>query len=167
MRNRYRNILIGMGLLFSCGLVAGLRQAQPPAREVKSDTAVIRLVPTYTNTPAVMETATPAARLLLGTATALPSLPPPTPSVTPTVVVQPTATATELPPAPVAQPAPMPLAPILANGSSCDCSGERYNCSDFAHHAEAQGCFEYCVAQGAGDIHRLDRNNDGVVCEDR
>lgn len=167
MSKRYRNILIGIGLLFSCGLVAQLA----PAREVKSDTAVIRLVPTYTNTPAIIEPATPAARLLLGTATALPTQPPPTPSDTPTEVVLLMVTVAEPPPATVAPAAtltPLQLwAPVLATGSSCDCSGDRYKCDDFAQHAEAQGCFEYCLAQGAGDVHRLDKDGDGMVCEDR
>lgn len=47
----------------------------------------------------------------------------------------------------------------------CDCSGDLYNCDDFGTHSAAQACFEYCNAQGAGDIHRLDRDNDNLVCE--
>lgn len=52
-----------------------------------------------------------------------------------------------------------PPAPI------CDCSYDRYNCGDFTTQAQAQECYDYCVAQGAGDIHRLDQDNDGVACE--
>ena len=48
----------------------------------------------------------------------------------------------------------------------CPCSGDTLNCTeDFSTQAQAQACFIYCVAQGAGDIHRLDGNNDGVACE--
>lgn len=36
------------------------------------------------------------------------------------------------------------------------------NCSDFSTQKEAQGFFE---SQGPGDPHKLDRDNDGVVCE--
>ena len=46
-----------------------------------------------------------------------------------------------------------------------DCSGNIYNCADFNTHAEAQEVFEYCKSQGKGDIHRLDRDDDGLACE--
>jgi hypothetical protein len=45
------------------------------------------------------------------------------------------------------------------------CYADLYNCSDFATQAEAQACYEYRLGQGAGDIHRLDGDNDGVACE--
>jgi hypothetical protein len=46
-------------------------------------------------------------------------------------------------------------------------SGGAYNCnlSDFSIQAQAQSCYDYCIAQGAGDIHRLDGDNDGIACE--
>lgn len=47
----------------------------------------------------------------------------------------------------------------------CSCAGDTLNCSDFRTHSEAQKCFEYCVSQGRGDIHKLDGNNDNVACE--
>lgn len=37
--------------------------------------------------------------------------------------------------------------------------------SDFATQAEAQACYAYCLDQGAGDIHLLDADADGVACE--
>ena len=37
------------------------------------------------------------------------------------------------------------------------------DCSDFATHSESQAFFE---AAGAGDPHRLDRDGDGIACED-
>ena len=46
-----------------------------------------------------------------------------------------------------------------------DCSYNRYNCCDFSSQAEAQACYEYCLALGCGDIHDLDRDSDGVACE--
>lgn len=47
----------------------------------------------------------------------------------------------------------------------CSCSGDSLNCGDFGTHASAQACFNYCISQGAGDIHKLDGNNDGSACE--
>ncbi len=60
-------------------------------------------------------------------------------------IVQPTATS-----------APAPV---------CSCSGDNYNCSDFSTHNTAQQCYAYCISQGAGDIHDLDRDNNGSACE--
>jgi hypothetical protein len=48
---------------------------------------------------------------------------------------------------------------------ACSCSSDTYNCGDFSSHASAQACFDYCVQQGKGDIHKLDRDNDGLACE--
>jgi len=47
----------------------------------------------------------------------------------------------------------------------CDCNGNVYNCPDLKTQKEAQECFNYCKQIGKGDIHKLDRDNDGVVCE--
>jgi hypothetical protein len=49
--------------------------------------------------------------------------------------------------------------------SVCQCSGNIYDCGDFSTYNEAQACFEYCIQQGVGDIHRLDGDNDGIACE--
>lgn len=46
------------------------------------------------------------------------------------------------------------------------CSSNYYNCKDFGTHNEAQKAYEYCLGQGSGDVHDLDRDNDGVACED-
>lgn len=48
--------------------------------------------------------------------------------------------------------------------TNCDCGGNIYNCSDFSTHAEAQSCYESCGGVG-NDIHRLDRDKDGLACE--
>lgn len=47
----------------------------------------------------------------------------------------------------------------------CSCAGNLYNCADFSTHASAQACFDYCISIGRGDVHRLDRDNDGSACE--
>jgi hypothetical protein len=48
----------------------------------------------------------------------------------------------------------------------CGCSSDSLNCTDFSgSHARAQACYDYCVSQGRGDIHRLDNDGDGDACE--
>lgn len=47
----------------------------------------------------------------------------------------------------------------------CACSGDLYNCADFDTHSQAQACYRHCISVGAGDIHRLDADNDGSACE--
>lgn len=50
-------------------------------------------------------------------------------------------------------------------GSGCDCSGNRYNCSDFKTQRQAQECYEHCKRVKGYDVHKLDRDGDGRVCE--
>jgi micrococcal nuclease len=45
-----------------------------------------------------------------------------------------------------------------------ECDRNAYNCSDFSSRAEAQHVFELCGAT-ANDVHRLDGDRDGSVCE--
>jgi len=59
-------------------------------------------------------------------------------------------------------PPPPPKAPAT---TECDCSRDRYNCSNFKSRAEAQACFDKCVREVGRDIHKLDRDGDGRVCE--
>lgn len=66
--------------------------------------------------------------------------------------------------APAQRSAPISL-PTAAPGPVCSCDGDQYNCDSFSSWRQAQACHDYCVSIGRGDIHRLDRNNDGVVCE--
>jgi hypothetical protein len=58
------------------------------------------------------------------------------------------------------------VAPTVATGPACKCGEDSYKCDDFPTQAAAQACFDYCIAQGAGDIHRLDQDNNLIVCED-
>lgn len=105
--------------------------------------------PTETATPTPTETATDTPTLTpLPTDTEMPTpTETSTPEPTATETSQPTATATAIPSGP------------------CLCDSDRYNCSDFSTHAAAQACFDYCVSLGRGDIHKLDRDNNGVACE--
>ena len=83
---------------------------------------------------------------------------PPTATITPTPL--PTATSTISP-----RETPLPTATNTPQPGVCLCTGNLYNCSDFSSEAAAQACYNHCVSVGAGDIHRLDDNNNGVACE--
>ncbi len=81
----------------------------------------------------------------------------------------------ETQPAPVtvieSRPAEVPSTIVLDEGNKpaeialFDCSGEKYDCSDFASHEEAREVFEYCLEQTGKDVHRLDADKDGSACE--
>lgn len=71
--------------------------------------------------------------------------------------------------APTRVPIPSYSAPAVQGSGSavCDCSFDRYNCKDFplSGGVTAQKCYDYCKSQGKGDVHRLDRDKDGIACE--
>jgi micrococcal nuclease len=48
--------------------------------------------------------------------------------------------------------------------SSYTCSSNKYNCTHFKTHAEAQAVFEQCGGAD-NDVHKLDNNKDGEACE--
>ncbi len=61
---------------------------------------------------------------------------------------------------------PVPAAtPASASATACDCSADRFDCSDFACRPDARACYDHCMSLGRGDIHRLDLDGDGEVCE--
>jgi len=46
------------------------------------------------------------------------------------------------------------------------CSGgDEYNCEDFATQEQAQKIYELCSDYNDGDINKLDKNSNGVACE--
>jgi len=48
--------------------------------------------------------------------------------------------------------------------TQCECSYNKYNCSDFKTHAEAQSLYECCGGVNK-DVHGLDRDKNGQACE--
>jgi|GEM_PF-2684357 len=60
---------------------------------------------------------------------------------------------------PVVEPTPQEAAPATP---SYICSYNAYNCTDFSNWYEANEVYNYCISIGAGDIHDLDRDNDGA-----
>jgi endonuclease YncB( thermonuclease family) len=84
------------------------------------------------------------------------------PTVQPTTAPEPKPEAKEEPkpePDPTPEPSPSNLEP-----SSIVCSTNTYNCPHFKTQKEAQDVFEQCGGV-SNDIHRLDQNKDGRVCE--
>jgi hypothetical protein len=60
----------------------------------------------------------------------------------------------------------LPTDPPSSGGNEvCSCSGDTFNCSDFSTQSNAQACMDHCVSIGAGDIHNLDGDADGVACQ--
>ena len=153
-------ILVGvlLGTCFACfsaaSLVEGTGSLNTPVPTIDingiATNAMLKAWASYTETAAALPT---------GTATGTP-LPLPTETLLPTNTPEPTITATSLPPQTLVVSIPTQPAQAL-----CSCSGDTLNCPDLGTHSNAQACFEYCVSLGAGDIHRLDGNNDGVACE--
>ena len=144
-------ILAGVPLLFLC-LCAGLADMINPTPEATPTPVWVTVTPAFINTPisptespiAPTPTPIPALREVEATPTPKPVEASPTP-------IPPTAT--PLPPTP-------PLPAVV-----CECSYDKYNCKDFNTHAEAQACYEYCKSLGHGDVHGLNREDDGVACE--
>ena len=52
-----------------------------------------------------------------------------------------------------------------ASSGPCSCTGDLYNCKDFSSRSAAQSCYDYCMRQTGRDVHKLDNDRDGRVCE--
>jgi len=120
--------------------------------------------PTPTRVP---PTPIPATATPTYTFTPVPTLVPTLLPPTPTATSQPTST-------PASSFASGSASSISSNSSfasgsasilSCSCSADIYDCSDFINPSSATACFSYCGSVGAGDIHQLDDNQNGVACE--
>lgn len=120
-------------------------------------TALAQAWQPYTQTAlaAVTDTPLPTATLASTETATLAPLP------TATLQVFPTST-TFLQALPINQ---SPTSPPAGQTAVCSCGSDSYNCSDFGSWSSAQACYSYCISQGAGDIHRLDGNNDGSACD--
>lgn len=113
--------------------------------------------PVFINTeplPVILATATAISSSEFVSTLTVTSLPPPT--LASTWTPEPTFTPFILPTVQI-------ITPPVSTG--CSCNADTYNCSDFPSQSSAQACFNTCVAEGKGDIHRLDENNNGIACE--
>lgn len=149
---KIRNILIVLlivGCLFTMTVCTLSALLTPAPTATPASTATLVPTPTDTRITATLPIGVTITLEPTGTAT-----------LVPTMVIPLTPTPSAVPPTPVpAAPTPAPPAAV------CDCSGDVYNCGDFANHTQAQTCHNYCVSVGRGDVHKLDRDNDDVACE--
>jgi len=53
----------------------------------------------------------------------------------------------------------------IENTGDFVCDVDSYNCDDFENRESAEEVFNYCNSKDVGDIHGLDNDGDGVVCE--
>ena len=60
---------------------------------------------------------------------------------------------------------PTPTPTATRPAEVCACRANLYKCADFDTQAEAQICFDSCMATVSFDVHRLDGDRDGVACE--
>lgn len=81
------------------------------------------------------------------------------PTPTPTRTATPTPTLT-LTPTLTPEFSPTPTGP-----PPCDCTASGVSCNSFTRQEAAQACFDYCKAEGFGDVFGLDKNNNGRACE--
>lgn len=125
-------------------------QSTPTATIFAPGTAILQTSNAASAQTQISNTPTPNV-----TSTSLPTL---TPAATLGVV------ATLQPPTTL-QPYIVPTNPRPNVGSVCDCSGDSLNCTDFSSQSSAQVCMNDCIAQGAGDIHNLDGDANGLACE--
>lgn len=51
------------------------------------------------------------------------------------------------------------------SGGEYNCDTDTYNCGDFETQAEAQRAYDQCLSEVGSDIHGLDNDGDGEVCE--
>ena len=60
---------------------------------------------------------------------------------------------------------PMHDRSVVVHTGMYRCSGIDYDCGNFGNWSSAQACFQYCLETVGYDVHRLDRDNDGIACE--
>jgi micrococcal nuclease len=49
----------------------------------------------------------------------------------------------------------------------CSCTERRLTCNSFSNQNRAQECFEFCWRRGFGDIFGLDKNGNGIACDNK
>ncbi|MCI0551280.1 MAG: hypothetical protein L0287_10015 [Anaerolineae bacterium] len=159
-------LLIIFSSLFTCCISCiCLSLIIPPSSFPTTPTADANAVQTY-----IVETANALAALNSPTsASTLTSIPTstdlPTPTAAPVLTQVILPTDTPLPTVTIVVIIPATNPP--AGGAVCSCSADLYNCNlnDFSGRSAAQACYEYCISVGAGDIHGLDGDNNGLACE--
>ncbi len=88
----------------------------------------------------------------------------PAPASTSTASSTPVAAQTTEPPPPQQKQSEPTEEPEPAAEGTYTCSSNKYNCTHFKTHAEAQAVFDQCGG-AENDVHKLDNNKDGEACE--
>lgn len=148
-----RKWLYGTIMIVSLLLWAGPMQAgdDPPIE------APAIYVPIVLGPQPQVETAVPTATDII-----LQPLPTATATATIHLIPLPTATPT------MTQPAPTPshtATPTPTRDIGNLCAADIFNCTDFATQVEAQAIYDHCMVIVGFDIHKLDRDGDGLACE--
>lgn len=145
-------------LALACGSGPAAPETTPAIRRLPTSPTGGPTTETHALPIAPADTLTPES-----TATLVPTeTPEPTATFEPVVIPEtetPASEPTAIPP--TEAPAPLPTDAPPAPQPGCECSADTVNCDD----AGAVACFEQCQAAGAGDIHKLDRDDDGIACE--
>lgn len=100
----------------------------------------------------------------LAAATVLPNPATPTPWIASTLERVPMQLAT-FPPRATRTAIPQFTPPPRFQPGDCSCVADTLSCDDFPSRRAAQECFDACAAAGAGDVYRLDADDDLYVCE--
>lgn len=139
-----------------------------PATSTIRPTRAASSTPRATNTPRSTNTPRPTNTAVPPTLAPLPTWTLALPTNTAVFTAVPVVTDTPFPSPVPTQELPTdvpPVGPPAGVPDFCTCSGDNLNCPNFGNQPTAQACFNYCIAQGAGDVYGLDNDSDGIACE--
>ena len=162
-----KNWIIVAGVLFAvciiCICVIALSNVIGGNNATPTATITVQNIATIVVQTAVMastQTAMLITPTLAITSTNLPTL---TQPVIPTPITIPTSENSPVPTNTVIFIVPTQAPPA---GAPCSCSSDTLNCGDFGgDDSKAQACMDYCISIGAGDIHNLDGDANGLACD--
>lgn len=148
-------------LLFGWAYVSAFTSPTPPAKPAPQSS-----VTQPASQPQIEKLKEPASPLpLVETSPLLIPSPSPSPSPTPSPTPKPTIKATTKPTTkPTVAPAQQ-IAPIKSNTTPTYTGGDK-DCADFGSHSEAQAYFTSKGGSKTNNVDRLDRDRDGLACED-
>lgn len=141
-------LVVGCIIIGAITAIFGNPSTTPTATIFSKSIDVLTVIPSETNAPLPSLTNTLAPSPIPSETSIIP--PSDTPQPSDTIAVAFTDT---------------PIVVATTGEAPCACTGDLYNCDDLSTYANAQACFDYCVVQGMGDIHELDQDDDGIVCE--
>lgn len=155
-----KKIIIGaIILIFGLGFIGALSSNSAKVASEKSVNKItVSTQPTPTPTDTIYQTIIPTAT------------PSPTPSLTPSPTPKPTPKPTTKPAVKAAatvapKPSTQPSTTTFTSSCQYSCTGPDRDCADFSNHPQAQTFFNCCGFNSSNDPMRLDRDHDGLACE--